>query len=55
MLIHGRYDVSGPLSAAWELHRRWPASRLVVLADSGHSRASMTDELTAAIAGFDPA
>lgn len=54
VLIHGRYDVSGPLSAAWELHRRWPASRLVVLADSGHSGASMTDELTAAIAGFDP-
>lgn len=52
VLIHGRYDVSGPLSAAWELHRRWPASRLVVLADSGHGGASMTDEITAAIAGF---
>ena len=26
VLIHGRYDVSGPLDTAWELHRAWPAS-----------------------------
>ena len=35
-LIHGRYDVSSPLSTAWTLHRRWRGSRLVVLEDAGH-------------------
>ena len=54
VLIHGRYDVSGPLSAAWELHKAWPASRLVVLTDSGHGGTSMSDELAAAIASLGP-
>src|SRR6185312_8652281 len=31
LLIHGRYDVSGPLVTAWELHRRWETSRLHIL------------------------
>ncbi|WFU72195.1 prolyl aminopeptidase [Bradyrhizobium sp. CB2312] len=35
-LIHGRFDVSGPLSTAWQLHRRWTTSRLHVLGDAGH-------------------
>lgn len=35
VMIHGRYDVSGPLEAAWQLARRWSTSRLVVL-DEGH-------------------
>jgi len=52
VLIHGRYDVSGPLSAAWDLHRAWPASRLVVLDDAGHGGAAMTEALATAIAGF---
>lgn len=50
VLIHGRYDVSGPLSVAWDLHRAWPASRLVVLDDSGHGGPSMSETLAAAIA-----
>jgi len=54
VLIHGRYDVSGPLSAAWDLHQAWPASRLVVLQDSGHGGASMSEELASAIAGLGP-
>jgi proline iminopeptidase len=33
--VHGRYDVSSPLSTAWNLHRRWPGSELVVV-DAGH-------------------
>lgn len=49
VLIHGRYDVSGPLDTAWELHKAWPASRLVVLDDAGHFTGSMGRELTAAI------
>ena len=50
VLIHGRYDVSGPLAVAWDLHRAWPASRLVVLEDSGHGGPSMRESLTMAIA-----
>lgn len=36
VLIHGRYDVSGPLVTAWELSRRWTTSRLHILDDAGH-------------------
>lgn len=36
VLIHGKYDVSGPLYTAWQLHKRWTTSRLVVLDDAGH-------------------
>ena len=35
-LIHGLHDISGPLDTAWELHKAWPASRLVVVDDAGH-------------------
>ena len=35
-LIHGRFDVSGPLSTAWQLHRRWTTSKLHILEDAGH-------------------
>jgi proline iminopeptidase len=53
-LIHGRYDVSSPLDTAWDLHRPWPASRLVVLDDAGHGGGSMTDAIVAALDGFRP-
>lgn len=36
VLIHGRYDVSGPLVTAWKLHQRWATSRLHILDDAGH-------------------
>src|SRR5438067_2786477 len=36
VLIHGRYDVSGPLETAWHLSQRWATSRLQVLDDAGH-------------------
>jgi proline iminopeptidase len=52
VLIHGRYDVSGPLDTAWDLHRAWPASRLVVLDDSGHGGGSMTTTLVGALDEF---
>ena len=35
-LIHGRFDVSSPLSTAWRLHRQWTTSRLHILDDAGH-------------------
>ena len=52
VLIHGRYDVSGPLDTAWDLYRAWPASRLVVLADAGHGGADMTKAVVDALNGF---
>jgi len=36
VLIHGRYDVSGPLEIAWRLSQRWGASQLHVIDDAGH-------------------
>lgn len=41
VLIHGRRDVSGPVLTAWELHRAWPASELVVVEDEGHGGPQM--------------
>jgi proline iminopeptidase len=52
VLVHGRYDVSGPLDTAWQLHRVWPDSRLVVLDDAGHGGGSFTSELVAALNSF---
>lgn len=42
VLIHGRLDVSGPLVTAWELHKRWPLSRLEVLEHEGHGGKEMS-------------
>lgn len=41
VLIHGRYDVSGPLETAWRLHRDWRSSELHVVEDAGHGGGSM--------------
>jgi proline iminopeptidase len=41
-LIHGRYDVSGPLETAWDLHRAWPGSELVAIGGDGHFGAGVT-------------
>ncbi len=37
IIIHGRYDLICPVRNAWELHRAWPGSELVVVPDAGHS------------------
>lgn len=52
VLVHGRYDVSGPLDTAWDLHRAWPASRLVVVDDAGHGGGGMTAAVVEALDGF---
>lgn len=52
ILIHGRYDVSGPLDTAWHLHRAWPASELVVLDNAGHGGVGFTEAMVAAIDTF---
>jgi len=51
VLIHGRYDVSGPLETAWRLAQRWTTSRLHVIDDAGHGDgdafpATIVDALT---------
>jgi len=43
VLVHGRLDVSGPLRTAWEVHRRWPGSRLVVDEGEGHGGRTMLE------------
>lgn len=49
VLVHGRYDVSGPLDTAWWIHQEWPGSRLVVVDDAGHGGGGFSGELTAAV------
>ena len=52
VLIHGRYDVSGPAITPWLLHRAWPGSRLQIVEAEGHG-GELEMELTAqAIDGF---
>jgi len=36
-IVQGRYDVVTPMKSAWELHKAWPESHLVVVPDSGHA------------------
>ena len=37
VIVHGRYDVVCPVANAWDLHRAWPKSELVITPTSGHS------------------
>jgi proline iminopeptidase len=37
VIVHGRYDVVCPIQNAWDLHKAWPKSELMVSAASGHS------------------
>lgn len=37
VIIQGRYDVCTPATSAWELHRAWPGSELVIVPDAGHA------------------
>jgi len=58
ILVHGRYDVSGPLDTAWEISRRWDGSHLVVVDDAGHGGGSFLSRFVDAITSFaatDPA
>jgi proline iminopeptidase len=36
VLVNGRFDFQSPIGSAWELHRRWPRSELVIVDDAGH-------------------
>jgi proline iminopeptidase len=37
VIVQGRYDVVTPVTTAWQLHRAWPGSELVVVPDAGHA------------------
>lgn len=37
VIVHGRYDVVCPIQNAFDLHKAWPKSELLVSAGSGHS------------------
>ncbi|MGF1458573.1 MAG: prolyl aminopeptidase [Leptolyngbyaceae cyanobacterium] len=37
IIVQGRYDVICPMKTAWELHRAWPESKLVIVPAAGHS------------------
>ncbi|WP_058835429.1 prolyl aminopeptidase [Luteimonas abyssi] len=37
VIVHGRYDVVCPAQNAWDLHKAWPKSDLVITPASGHS------------------
>jgi len=52
VLVHGRFDVSGPLDTAWRLHRAWPGSELVVLGDAGHGGTGFAEARRDALAQF---
>lgn len=53
VLIHGRYDLAGPLGTAWELAAAWSGARLVVVEDAGHKgSATMRREVLAALDAF---
>jgi proline iminopeptidase len=49
ILVHGRYDVSGPLETAWRLHQCWRATKLVIVDDAGHGGRNFATEFVAAI------
>lgn len=55
VLIHGRHDVSSPVSTAWRLYRAWPASRLHIVETEGHGGPEEMELTRAAIDGFLPA
>ena len=52
VLVHGRFDVSGPLDTAWRLHRAWSGSELVVLGDAGHGGTGFAQARADALARF---
>ncbi len=37
VIIQGRYDVATPPITAWDLHKVWPESRLVLVINAGHA------------------
>ena len=38
VIVNGRYDMMCPPKYAWQLHKAWPKSKLIITPASGHSR-----------------
>jgi proline iminopeptidase len=36
VLVCGRFDFQAPIGTAWQLHRRWSGSKLVIVDNAGH-------------------
>lgn len=36
-IVQGRYDMVCPATSAYELHEKWPESKLFIIGDAGHS------------------
>ena len=49
VLIHGRFDVSGPAITPWMLHQAWPGSRLHIVESEGHGGDAEMELTTQAI------
>jgi proline iminopeptidase len=49
ILVHGLYDISGPLDTAWAIHQRWPGSELVVLDGAGHGGGGFNEAIVEAL------
>ena len=56
VIVQGRYDVVCPALSAWELHKAWPESDLVIVGDAGHSASEpgIIDALVSATDRFRP-
>lgn len=53
VLVHGRFDMGGPLVTAWELAAAWPGAELHVVEDAGHlGNAEFGRLITAALDRF---
>lgn len=52
VLVHGRYDVSGPAITPWLLHRAWPDSELHIVETEGHGGEQEMELTSAAIDRF---
>ena len=53
VLVNGHYDFQAPIGNAWELHRVWPRSELVIVDNAGHAASSgITEELIRATDRF---
>ncbi|WP_074015310.1 alpha/beta fold hydrolase [Actinomyces polynesiensis] len=52
ILVHGRFDVSGPVETPWLLHRAWPGSELHVVEEEGHGGPLEVDLVTRRVAAL---
>ncbi|WP_119393956.1 prolyl aminopeptidase [Salinibius halmophilus] len=52
VLIHGKWDISGPLDTAYQLHNVWPASELCILEEAGHGGIGFGQAIRQALAKF---